>query len=140
MQKIRVKIISPLYKKLYLTDLRYNKSILNLDNLADKTKEEKHTIAIKGAYASAKKRKQKQILRLVFTLDTARENYNYLLEQMQSKYKDKEYLTIKDSNKLETYLKRVRKLEQELKTATKEYRNKYKTNYLLNWVVFYCCN
>lgn len=132
MQKIRVKIISPLYKKLYLTDLRYNKSILNLDNLADKTKEEKHTIAIKGAYASAKARKQKQILRLVFTLDTARENYNYLLEQMQSKYKDKEYLTIKDSNKLETYLKRVRKLEQELKTATKEYKNKYKTNYLLN--------
>lgn len=92
MQKIKVKIISPLYKKLYLTDLSYNKSILNLVNLADKTKEEKHTIAIKGAYASAKARKQKQVIKLVHKLSTAKENYNYLLDELKSKG----YLTIKD--------------------------------------------
>lgn len=115
-----------IYKELYLSDIRHaNIGILNLVSLADRTEKERQEIALKGNEESVKARRIKKGIRLAKEYMRYYAQYNKEYNQVISKYKDDDILTIKDNNKLDALNRKNARKESKFNEIEKQLKDLY---------------
>lgn len=112
---------SELYKGLYLNDLRYNASILNLVNLADRSQQERQAIAQKGNAASIKKRRINSGINAFISWASLYKKAVVLEDELNAR----EHITLKDQGKYNAAWNRERKAWAKVEAAARVVKAEY---------------